>query len=69
LDPCGKISEVLVKVLRVSPPRQIVHARSGIALERKERDPEQIDTDMVLECGELLLFPLPCGLPYTSKRL
>ena len=49
MDPCGKISEVLVKVLRVGPPRQIVHARSSIALERKECDPEQIDTDMVME--------------------
>jgi hypothetical protein len=69
MDPCGKISEVSVKVLRVGPPRQIVHAGSGIAFERKECNPEQIGTDMVMECGELLLLPLPCGLPYASKRL
>jgi hypothetical protein len=59
VDPCGKISEVLVKVLRLGPPRQIVNAGSRIALERKKYDPERTysTADMVMECSELLLLP------------
>ena len=30
---------------------------------------EQIDADVVQERGELLLLPLPCGLPYAIQRL
>jgi len=31
--------------------------------------PEQLDSDMVEERGELLLLPLPCSLPYARQRL
>src|SRR6202795_690983 len=50
-------------------PRHTIHTGSGFALKRVERRPERIDTDMVEERGELLLLPLPCGLPYTAQRL
>ena len=43
--------------------------RGGLALERVERLPERIDRDVVQERGELLLLPLPCGLPYAVQRL
>jgi hypothetical protein len=64
-----QISEVSVKVCFVGPPRQPVHARCGIAFEREERFPEQIDAEMVEERGEPLLLPEPCGLPYAVERL
>src|SRR6516164_4771930 len=54
-----QISEVSVKVCFVGPPRQPVHARGGIAFEREERLPEQIDAEMVEERGEPLLLPEP----------
>jgi hypothetical protein len=64
-----QISEVSFKVYFVGLPRQPVHARCGIAFEREERLPEQIDAEMVEERGEPLLLPEPCGLPYAVERL
>jgi len=52
-----QISEVSVNVCFVGPPRQPVHAGCGIAFEREERLPEQIDAEVVEERGELLLLP------------
>ena len=69
MNPCVQISEVSVKVCSVGLPRQPVHAGGGVALEREERLPEQIDAEVVEERGELLLLPLPCGLPYAIERL
>jgi hypothetical protein len=62
LDPEFEIGLVIL-------PRHTIHAGSGLALERVERRPERIDTDMVEERGELFLLPLPCGLPYAAQRL
>ena len=43
----------------VGLPCHPVHARSGLAFERKERRPECVGVDMVEKCGEpLLLFTL-----------
>src|SRR5215510_4826721 len=64
-----QISEVSFKVCFVGPPRLPVHSRCGIALERKERLPEQIQAEVVEERCELLLLPLPCSLPYAVERL
>jgi hypothetical protein len=47
MNPGGQISEVLVKVCLIGPPRQAVHSRSGIAFERVERFPEQVEIDVV----------------------
>src|SRR5260221_126325 len=49
--------------------RQSVHVGGGFALERVERRPERIDIDVVEEPGDLLLLPLPRGLPYAAQRL
>src|SRR5262245_5155876 len=69
MHPRVQSSEVTLKVCSVGPPCQVVHAWGSIALEREERFPEQVDAKMVEERGELLLLPLPCGLPYTVERL
>ena len=69
MNPLMQISEVAVKVCFVGPPRQSINAGGGIALEREERLTECIDVDVVEERGELLLLPLPCGLPYALQRL
>src|SRR5215475_3799220 len=57
------------EVRLVVPPRHTIYAGGGFALERVERRPKRIDTDMVQERGELFLLPLPCGLTYTVQRL
>ena len=69
MDPVVQIREVLVKICLVIPPRQPVHAWRGITLEREERFPEQIDTEVVEERGEPFLLPVPCGCPYAIQRL
>jgi hypothetical protein len=45
------------------------HVDCRAAFEREERQPEQVDADVVEEYGELLLPPLPCGLSYAFQRL
>jgi hypothetical protein len=47
MDPRGEISEVSLKVCLVGPPRHSVHSGGGVAFEREERFPEQVDIDMV----------------------
>src|SRR5713101_5260808 len=61
--------EVSVKVCFVGRPRQSIHPGGGIAFEREERHPQAVDADVVEECSEPLLLPLPCGLPYALQRL
>jgi len=69
MNPLVQISEVSVKVCFVGRPRQSIHPGGGIAFEREERHPQAIDADVVEECSEPLLLPLPCGLPYALQRL
>src|SRR5262245_41242848 len=69
MNPLVQISEVSVKVCFVGRPRQSIHPRGGLAFEREERHPQAVDADVVEECGEPLLLPLPCGLPYALQRL
>ncbi len=61
-----QISEVSFKVCLVVLPRHSVHTWSRIAFQRKEQLAEQIDADVVQKRCELLLLPLPCGVPYAS---
>ena len=64
--PVGPVREgpaALAPGLRHSPSTTDHPRGGGIAFEREERFPEQIDVDVVEERGELLLLPLPCGLP------
>jgi hypothetical protein len=69
MDPVVQIREVSLKIRLVVRPRQPVHARGGITLEREERFPEQVDAEVVEERGEPFLLPVPCGCPYTVQRL
>jgi len=59
----------MVEVRFVVLPRYAIHPRSGFALERVERCPKRVGTDVVEERGELTLLPLPCGLSYAVQRL
>src|SRR5258708_24559378 len=69
MNPLVQISEVSVKVCFVGRPRQSIHPGGGIGFEREDRHPQAVDADVVEECSEPLLLPLPCGLPYTLQRL
>ena len=69
MDPTVQVLEPGLKVRLVVPPRHAIHTGCGFALERVQRRPERIDIDVVEERGELLLLPLPCGLPYAGQRL
>ena len=69
MDPVVQIHEVSLKIRLVVRPRQPVHARGGITLEREERFPEQVDAEVVEERGEPFLLPFPCYLPYAIQRL
>jgi hypothetical protein len=40
-----------------------------VSLEGEERQPEQLNRDVVEERGELFLLPLPCGCSYAIQRL
>jgi len=50
-------------------PCQAIHAGSGVRFEFVEGVREPLDGEMVEERSELLLPPLPCGLPYAVQRL
>ena len=69
LDPRMQILEIALELRFVGLPGQSIHARRGLLLELMKCLAEQIDADVVQERGELLLLPLPCGLPYAIQRL
>jgi hypothetical protein len=69
LDPFVQIREPGLEVGLVVPPCQPVHSRRRVALERAERNAEQIDVDVVQERGEPFLLPCPCRLPYAVQPL
>src|SRR6266446_3393212 len=69
MDAGMQVLEIALKVLLVVPTCQPIHPRCSILLEFKECLFEVIDIDVVEERGELLLLPLPCGLPYAVQRL
>ncbi len=69
MDPVRAGPEGALQTRLVVLPRHTIHARCGTALERQERIPQQIDVDVVQQRRELLLLPLPCGLPYTVQPL
>ena len=64
-----QILEVTLEVRIVLLPCQTIHASSGVLLEFIKRVLKQVDGEMVEERSELLLLPLPCGLPYAFQRL
>src|SRR5690242_12020591 len=69
MNPVVQIHEPRLKIGLVVLPCQAVDAGRRAVLECEERDPEQIDAEMVEERSEPFLSPLPCGLPYALQRL
>jgi hypothetical protein len=53
MDPRGQISEVSVKACLVGPPRD---PGGGIAFEREERIPEQVDAAMGVQTGDAIIL-------------
>jgi hypothetical protein len=47
LDPVVQVFDLAIEVCLVVLPRQAVHPRRGVLLERDERQPEQLDADVV----------------------
>ncbi len=69
MDPCMQILEIAFKVCLIVLPPQPVHSRCRALFEIEERLFEVIRADVMEERGELLLFPLPCYLPYAFQPL
>jgi hypothetical protein len=69
MDPGMQVLKITLKVLLVVPTCQSIDPRCSVLLEFKECLFEMISTNVVEERGELLLLPLPCGLPYALQRL
>ena len=69
IDLCMQVLDPTIEVLLVGLPRHAVDARRGVTFHRIKRRSQHLGVDMVQERGELLLLPLPCGLPYAFQRL
>jgi hypothetical protein len=69
MDLCMQILKIVLKVCPIVPPCQPIHSRCRVLFEFEERLCEMIRADVVEERGELLLFPLPCYLPYAFQSL
>jgi hypothetical protein len=63
LNPVVQIRNLAIKICLVGSPSHSIHAGSGLALEGVERRPEGFRGDVMEERRELLLRPVPCGLP------
>ena len=64
-----QIREPKLEVCLVVLPRQSVHTRRGVPFQLKEREPKEINVDVVEERGEPFLLPVPCCLSYAFQRL
>ena len=69
LNPVVQIRNLAIKVCLVGSPSHPIHPGSGLALEGVERHPEGFRVDVMEERRELLLRPVPCGLPYAVQHL
>src|SRR5256885_15035921 len=69
MDTSMQVLKIALEVLLVVPPRQPVHAGSGILFKFVERLVEQVDADVVEERGEPLLLPFLCDFPYALQCL
>ena len=67
MDPAMQILKIGLQVCLVVLPCQTIHPGRSLTLKRLECLPQQIDGDMVQQCGERLLLPLPCSVPYTVQ--
>ena len=64
-----QLLEVALEARFILRPCRAIHAGSGVPFEFVEGVLEPLDGEMVEERSELLLPPLPCGLPYAVQRL
>jgi hypothetical protein len=64
-----KVIDPAIEVLLVIRPYLAVDTWSRVAPDGEECGPQHRRVDMVEERCELLLLPLPCGLPYAFQRL
>ena len=62
-----QILKIGLQVCLVVLPCQTIHPGRSLTLKRLERLPQQIDGDMVQQCGERLLRPQPCTVPDTVQ--
>src|SRR4029450_9462873 len=69
VDSHMQVRELALKVCLVVLPRRAIYAGSRIPFESEERDPEQIDADVVEERCEPFLLPLLRNLSYAFQRL
>ena len=63
-----QVPESVLEVCLVVLPRQSVYTGRSVPLQLEERQPEEINTDVMEERGEPFLLPLPCGLSYAPQR-
>ena len=57
MDPIVQVLEVALEVCLVVLPCQAVYPRCRVLLECEERQPEQVDADVVEKRGEPFLLP------------
>ncbi|WP_370882025.1 hypothetical protein [Labrys wisconsinensis] len=69
LDPRMQVGELALVICCVVLPGHPIHPGGRALLQIEERLLDKLDPEMVVERGESLLFPLPCGLPYAAQRL
>jgi len=69
LHPAMQVCDPAIKVCLIGSPGHPIHPGSGLALEGVERRPEGFRGDVMEERRELLLRPVPCGLPYAVQHL
>src|SRR6266478_4546868 len=69
VDPCVQIGEPWPEIRLVVDPRHAIDTRCRPALQRVERHKQRVWIDVVEECGEPFLLPLPCCFSYAVQRL
>ena len=69
MHTCVKVLEVCLQVLLVLRPRQPIDAGRGGLFQTQEPRPQNIDADMMQECGQRLCFVPGYGFSYASLRM
>ena len=69
MNPSMEVSKIALQFLLVVLPCHSIHSGSSPALERVERQPQQINADVVEQRSEPFLLPRPCCLTYALQRL
>ena len=69
MHPAMKINQSILNSGLVLVPCDPVYARCGFPLQRVKAFPQQIDSQMVEQSGELHLFVFPCCFPHARQPL